>query len=60
MRDFVDRLRLRGINPDYVINPVGAHDEAYWSAHTAGYLAFYAADWPRDVNGFPSCSEPSP
>ncbi len=60
MRDFVDRLRLRGINPDYVINPVGAHEEPYWEAHTADYLAFYAADWPRDINSFPSCSEPSP
>jgi enterochelin esterase-like enzyme len=58
LRDFVERLRQRGIEPDYVINPVGAHTEDYWAAHTADYLAFYAAEWPRNVAEYPSCHDP--
>lgn len=58
LRAFVERLRRRGIEPEYVINPVGGHDEAYWAAHTADYLSFYAAEWPRDVSAFPSCHDP--
>ncbi len=58
LRDFVERLRQRGIEPDYVINPVGAHTEEYWSAHTADYLAFYAAEWPRNLAEYPSCHDP--
>lgn len=60
LRDFVERLRKRGIEPEYVINPVGAHTEEYWSAHTADYLTFYADEWPREVTTYPSCHEPSP
>ena len=59
VHDFVRRLRRRGIEPEYVINPVGDHTEVYWSAHTADYLAFYAADWPRDVSQFPACEAAS-
>jgi enterochelin esterase-like enzyme len=58
LHDFVRRLRQRGIEPEYVINPVGAHTEEYWAAHTADYLAFYAAEWPRSLAEYPSCHDP--
>lgn len=60
VRNFVERLRARGMEPEYVVNPVGAHVEDYWAAHTADYLSFYASTWPRDVSLYPSCHEPSP
>jgi enterochelin esterase-like enzyme len=60
VRSFVNLLRRRGIEPEYVVNPVGGHDENYWASHTADYLAFYAAQWPHDVHQFPSCHDPSP
>lgn len=58
--EFVARLQARSIHPEYVANPVGNHDETYWSAHTADYLEFYAAGWPHDVLEYPSCHQPSP
>lgn len=53
-------LRERGIQHDYLINPTGDHDMAYWQAHVAEYLAFYGAVWPYDPSSLPSCLEPSP
>ncbi len=53
-------LRERGIALEYIINPTGEHDPAYWSAHVADYLAFYGQAWPMDVAQLPSCLEPSP
>lgn len=50
----------RNIRHEYVINPSGNHDPAYWAAHIADYLAFYGATWPLDVAQLPSCLEPSP
>lgn len=58
--NFSSRLSARGIAHTYVINPVGDHNEAYWSAHVSEYLAFYSRDWPKDVARLPSCLEPSP
>ncbi len=57
---FSSRLSARGIQHTYVINPVGAHDDDYWSAHVAEYLDFYGRDWPRDPADLPSCADPSP
>lgn len=57
---FSSRLSSRGIPHQYVINPTGDHDNEYWSAHVAEYLAFYGRDWPRDASALPSCAEPSP
>lgn len=37
-------LDANGVPHIYSVNP-GAHDEAYWAAHVAEYLAFYAAEW---------------
>jgi enterochelin esterase-like enzyme len=55
-----DRLTARQIPHTYVINPVGAADEDYWSAHVAEYLEFYGREWPRDYDALPSCTQPSP
>jgi enterochelin esterase-like enzyme len=57
---FSSRLSSRGISHSYVINPVGEHDNEYWSAHVSEYLTFYARDWPRTFDELPSCMEPSP
>ena len=37
-------LDANGVPHTYIFNP-GAHDETYWAAHVAEYLAFYAAEW---------------
>jgi enterochelin esterase-like enzyme len=57
---FSSRLSSRAIQHTYVVNPVGEHDDAYWSAHVSEYLAFYGREWPREVAGLPSCLVPSP
>lgn len=57
---FSSRLTERNIAHTYVINPIGNHDEAYWSAHVSEYLAFYGRNWPRNAGELPSCLEPSP
>ena len=53
--DFVQRLQVRGLTPEYVINPTGTHADAYWADHTTDYLAFYSADWLRDASFYPTC-----
>lgn len=60
LQRFSSHLTARGIPHTYVINPVGGHDEAYWSAHVSEYLAFYGRNWPREVTSLPSCADPSP
>lgn len=55
-----DRLTARQIAHSYVINPVGAGDTAYWTAHISEYLEFYGRDWPKDYAALPSCTAPSP
>ncbi|MEO8611079.1 MAG: alpha/beta hydrolase-fold protein [Chloroflexota bacterium] len=57
---FSSRLSARAIPHTYVVNPVGEHNDAYWSAHVSEYLAFYGRDWPRDTTALPSCLQPSP
>ncbi len=56
--DFVTRLQRRGIDPEYIVYPTGAHTEDYWASHVADYLDFYTADWPRSVQDYPVCSQP--
>lgn len=55
-----EMLSDRGIQVEYVVNPVGNHTIEYWSAHVVDYLSFYGRDWPFDVTALPSCLEPSP
>ena len=57
---FSSRLSSRAIPHTYVVNPVGEHNNEYWSAHISEYLAFYGRDWPRDTSALPSCLQPSP
>lgn len=57
---FSSRLSSRGIPHTYLINPVGGHDNDYWSAHVAEYLQFYTEDWPKTAGELPSCLVPSP
>lgn len=57
---FSSRLSSRAIPHTYVVNPVGEHNDEYWSAHISEYLAFYGRDWPRDTSALPSCLQPSP
>jgi enterochelin esterase-like enzyme len=57
---FSRQLTRRGIEHIYVANPVGAHNEDYWSSHTGDYLAFYTNGWPKDPAELPSCHQPSP
>jgi len=47
-------LNERGIEVQLSIDS-GEHNAAYWSVHVAEYLAFYGADWPKDVSLLPSC-----
>ncbi len=55
VRSFIEHLKQRGIEPEYVVNPYGDHLEEYWAEHVAEYLTFYGADWPRNVEEYPSC-----
>jgi enterochelin esterase-like enzyme len=57
--ELVARLKAHGVQPQYVINPVGKHVEEYWAAHVGDYLAFYTADWPKDASQYPACSPAS-
>lgn len=57
---FSSRLSSRGIPHTYIINPVGEHNDEYWSAHVSEYLTFYGRDWPRSTAELPSCLEASP
>lgn len=59
-QEFSTRLTSRGIPHTYVINPVGEHNNNYWSAHVTEYLTFYGRNWTRSYEALPSCLEPSP
>jgi enterochelin esterase-like enzyme len=41
---FAAALEAHDLKPAFHLYP-GEHDRTYWRAHTADYLAFYAADW---------------
>ncbi len=59
-RELSDALRERSITHRYVINPVGEHNNEYWSSHVSEYMAFYGEEWPEGYGTQPSCLEPSP
>lgn len=54
-----DRLAERSIPHVYVINPIGGHDNDYWSSHVTEYLEFYGRDWPTRFEDLPSCRSAS-
>ncbi|MCU0497066.1 MAG: alpha/beta hydrolase-fold protein [Anaerolineae bacterium] len=57
---FSDRLTTRSIPHTYIINPIGEHDNDYWSTHIGEYLEFYGRDWEQNYSALPTCLEPSP
>jgi S-formylglutathione hydrolase FrmB len=57
-RDLVTRLKAHGVQPQYVVSPVGSHTEDYWSSHVSEYLAFYASGWQMDASQYPACAAP--
>lgn len=57
---FSNRLSSRGIDHDYEVYPVGAHNNEYWASHIEEYVAFYAQGWEKDYEVLPDCDEPSP
>ncbi|RMG85050.1 MAG: hypothetical protein D6712_10130, partial [Chloroflexi bacterium] len=42
-----ERMLQRGLNLQYTVYPEGEHQNAYWRAHVAEYLALYTQDWPK-------------
>ena len=49
-----ERMDEAGIAHEWILNE-GRHEEAYWGAHVADYLSFYAAPWPADPAAYPRC-----
>ncbi len=50
-------LQARDVAHEVIIHPTGGHEETYWKAHLAEYLAFYGRDWPLDSAELPSCED---
>ncbi|MCS6835884.1 MAG: alpha/beta hydrolase-fold protein [Anaerolineae bacterium] len=57
---FSARLSARGIQHTYVVHPSGEHNNDYWRAHLAEFLAWFSQPWTREYSLLPSCAEPSP
>ncbi|MCP4427551.1 MAG: esterase family protein, partial [Chloroflexi bacterium] len=47
-------MTARGVPHAWALNP-GGHDNAYWAAHLAEYLAWYAVPWSLDASRYPVC-----
>ncbi len=54
LRQLHEDMRAKTISHEWVVNP-GYHQDAYWAAHTADYLAWYTAPWPLDREFYPLC-----
>jgi len=50
--DLHDLMTAAGVPHVWLVN-AGAHGDAYWRAHGAEYLAWYASHWPAEVSGYP-------
>jgi enterochelin esterase-like enzyme len=59
-RELSNILTQRQIPHEHIVNPIGGHNDEYWSRHVSEYLAFYGRNWPKDVELLPSCLEPLP
>jgi len=46
-------LKAAGVMHTWQLNQ-GAHEDAYWRAHVAEYLAWYASHWPAELSAYPS------
>lgn len=51
-----EEMAARGVAHEWHLNE-GEHNDAYWSAHVADYLRWYAAPWPTDRSSYPPCPE---
>ena len=49
-----EEMEAAGITHTWVLND-GQHENAYWSAHLADYLAWYTAPWPDDRTLYRPC-----
>ena len=49
-----EEMAAAGVAHTWALND-GRHENAYWSAHLADYLAWYTAPWPEDRNLYPPC-----
>jgi enterochelin esterase-like enzyme len=50
-----EEMATRGVTHEWFLNE-GEHNDAYWSAHAADYLRWYAAPWPADRTLYPPCT----
>jgi enterochelin esterase-like enzyme len=41
-----ERLTENNIEHEFMLYPVGQHEDGYWGAHLDDYLDFYTRDWP--------------
>ena len=49
-----EEMVAAGVTHTWALND-GRHENAYWSAHLADYLAWYTAPWPEDRKLYPPC-----
>ena len=56
IRQLHEAMDAAHIPHTWVLNP-GGHDDAYWSAHVADYLRWYAALWSFDEKAYPFCDQ---
>jgi enterochelin esterase-like enzyme len=48
-------MEAAGVPHTWVLNE-GQHEEAYWEAHTADYLAWYSEPWSLNRLDYPPCT----
>lgn len=49
-----EELLAAGVAHTWHLNE-GRHEDAYWEAHVADYLAWYSEPWPLDRDAYPPC-----
>lgn len=49
-----ERLKERGVDYTYTVNPTGEHNNLYWQEHVSTYLDFYVQSWERPAITPPS------
>lgn len=54
IRRLHEEMVAAGVDHVWMLND-GRHENAYWSAHLAEYLVWYAEPWARERELFPRC-----
>jgi enterochelin esterase-like enzyme len=54
IRQLHEAMETAAIPHTWVLNS-GQHENAYWSAHVADYLAWYTIPWPFERETYPLC-----